>query len=404
MNTAIICFNNGNEYIKIKQISRILNEENEERGILCEDYDDLEFILPKLYEANIKNIIILHGSENLDRFEQLIHNEYDHMFEFIEICEDSSYEHLYEADQQTQAAQTAQSGGIAKVGVDPNDRTIAIMFPLNPLVQNSKSFSNIANKIFQIAENDDIVLFDYSSLSCDKDGAWGMSSILNSSLMKGFKKCSEQTAFVRTAGGLIRIYPGIQHIIMPQYLISSFTGGQNQILNQNKKVTFNDSAVMNSIGNLQLPNFNPVQLGTQAFAIGSKIMSEQKSVKINDSKVKEWQDQKRINRAGFLVKCLSDIAWAAQNKGKNEATKDGKSFANQVLKQFGFYDDLAAINKNAREGGLGLVADAVALVADKLSQKKEKQQSKTAPIISHPDFDKFADCFDKDDNLYVEGD
>ena len=109
-NTALITFVGGDAYTKEKHIRQILREENEDYGIICEDYDELDMIIPVLREQNIKNLIILHEDYNLDRFERAAHAEYDHLFEKVEVLQEQFFR-LYEDAQQGQPAAAAPAQG-----------------------------------------------------------------------------------------------------------------------------------------------------------------------------------------------------------------------------------------------------------------------------------------------------
>jgi len=88
MNTAVICFPGGNDFIKQKQIKQILKEENERKAILCEDYDQLDEVVQILREDGIKNLVIIHEED--ENFRNSVMEEYDTLFEKIEVVNDFS--------------------------------------------------------------------------------------------------------------------------------------------------------------------------------------------------------------------------------------------------------------------------------------------------------------------------
>ena len=397
MNTAIICFSGGNEYLKQKQIANVLREEREQYGIRCKNYDELDRLIPVLREMKVKKLVLLHEDHNIDRFERAAHAEYNHLFE-VEIGIDFSKEErrLYEAGgggtvTTGEGVQQGQQGGTAQRGDQKEQATTLWIFPINPLVMGAVSQIGGVN----LPTDESIVVANISSIKCESDGFWGMSAIENSSLIKGGKIGGKKYAFARSWGGIQRLFPSVTTIQGPPNLLKSIGCPNGTVMNPQTRQNVTYKHVPPEV------NFDPGQNALNAFNIGAKIVADQKSTKVDDSKVQQWTQDPYAHKTGFLIKCLADIQWAVQNKGKDEATADGKSFVDQALQQFGFYEDIATMSKNLQNGGMALLVDAAKLIADKVGEKKDKKDSKTAPLISHKEWENFANCFDKETD-YVE--
>lgn len=394
MNTAVICFKGGNSYTREKQLRRVLFEEQERAAIECADYDELEKLIPVLYEAGVSNIVLMHEDYNIDRFESVILSEYEHLFERIEVISDFSKERLFEdytTSEQSGSTTQNQRSGLATAGEKNVGQSTLLIYPLNPLVKGSKALiSQVHDRCESlIRDGQNSVLFtNVSSLTPDKDGCWNLNASFASSLLGG-KAFSVKPAFCRTIGGALSMYPSINKVLGPAYL-------QNAFMSNNP----------NPAGITYQPfdDYKIASSGVQAFQIGKKIFGEQAKVTIDNKKVEEWMDPKRSNRLAFLVKALGEIQWSVQNYNRDFYAVDGGSFSNEVLKQLGFYKDLETFSKNMRQGGMALVMDAASLIADKVAKSnKNKDGSKMMPIVSHPNFDQFASLFETDDNAYSEG-
>lgn len=393
MNTAVICFKGGNSYTREKQLRRVLFEEQEPTAIECTDYDELEQLIPVLYEAGVSNIVLMHEDYNIDRFESVVLSEYEHLFERIEVIPDFSKERLFEditTFEQSDSTTQNQRSGLATVGEKNVGQSTLLIYPLNPLVKGSKALISRVHDECESLINDkqNSVLFtNVSSLTPDKDGCWNLNASFASSLLGG-KAFSVKPAFCRTIGGALSMYPNISEVLGPAYLQNAFMSNS-----PDPKINYRP-----------FEDYKIASAGVQAFQIGKKIFGEQTKVTIDNKKVEEWMDPKRSNRLAFLVKALGEIQWSVQNYNRDFYAVDGDSFSNEVLKQLGFYKDLETFSKNMRQAGMALVMDAASLIADKVAKSnKTKDGSKMMPIISHPNFDQFASLFETDDNAYSEG-
>ena len=154
--TALITFSGGNEYTKEKQIRQILKEENEDYGLLCEDYDELDQLVPVLRENNIKKLIILHEDKNIDRFEKAAHLEFDHLFEKIEVLPEQFFR-LYEAVPVGVPANAAQAQGqnvVQQPQQQPQQQlTMTLGFP-------SINFVNAATSMLLVDHNLNVDISD----------------------------------------------------------------------------------------------------------------------------------------------------------------------------------------------------------------------------------------------------
>ena len=382
MNTAIICFGKSNDYLRNKQLKQVLKEENEKQAILCEDYDELDRLVPILKEKNVSKLLILHEEYNIDRFERAAHAEYDHLFE-VEIGIDYSRTQLREGDQvsRQQAQQNAIRTGTAEKGTQENiNADILWVFPFNSPVL---GVNNVINKMSIKADPQTMVIANIVPLNCAENGYWGMNACENTLLLKNsnHQSLSGQWALARTIKGLQNLFPNVKKIYGPKALITAAGG-----------------TATNDI----LYNIN-TQAAVNAYKLGVEINST--PIKNADqNKVKEWTDKSKIHKLGFLAKCLADIQWAEDNKGKDITVKNGKKdIADALLNRLGVYEDLKALSGMASEAGYQMAVDLLLFAKDMVEKHQEKENnSKLALVASHNKFNEFAQCFD-DEGCFVEG-
>jgi len=407
MNTAIICFGKGNEYLRTRQIKQILKEENEKFAILCEDYDDLDRLIPVLKEHyKTKKIIFLHEDKNIDRFESAAHAEYNHLFE-VEIGVDFSKDRLYELKQTniTQTGGTVERGNEGEAG---QNASFLYVFPMNPLIADAnKAFSNYtfdsniqeilndknkvnANKL-QNFSMENMIIANVSTLDCATTGYWGMSGTKICSLLaNGHNKIKDDNyAFGRTFAGLRTAYPKLQMVIAPSGMATSM-GVDKDILIANDTVFQFDQAI-----------------AAAAFKHGSTIMGNLNKDNIDQKAVEEWNSKENTHKLNFLVRCLSDIQWAKENPNDVTSAK-GNDLLDKLLDKAGVYKDLEGVAGNLTGMGMGAAVDilqgATEVISDAMKNKEEnkEEESKISSIISHANFKDFAACFD-DPQAFIEG-
>jgi hypothetical protein len=385
LKTALICFEGGNEYTKEKQIRAILKEENEQFGICCKDYGELDAIMPILKEQGIQKAIILHEDRNLDRFEIAARQEYSFLKE-LEILPEG-FIRLKEAGGLTGQATPGQAAQAGKQGTSVATRgsqlqqkqqnpgtanfSKIIIYGPNPLLEGTKDVG--------IVPADDILIISILSLQPAKTGLWNFTAPTNAALKK--MKEIKDYATGRTIEGVLRLFE-IQPQNAPQNIIAYTGAGTENFLT-------NDQTLRGKIQ--PMGNLNQAAAIT-AFKLGAEI--SQGKAKPDTSKCEEWET-KRLPLLGFLIKELGDIQHAMTVGDKEEATKDGHSLANQILETFGFYKDVATLAKNMRTGGMALLVDAAEIISKEAGKKKERKEKKSDSLVSHPKFEEFAGFFTK---------
>jgi hypothetical protein len=383
MNTALISFEGGLDYLKEKQIRSILREEKEPWGISCKDYDELDALIPILKEHQIKNLVILHEDRNLDRFEIAFKQEYGNLFEKIEILPEG-FIRLKEAipsgqAQQAGAAQNAIRG--SSVGAtgqrlqqiqngeqQANFKTISIYGP-NPLLAGTQDLG--------IKDTDDNLIISLLSLQCAKTGLWNFSAPVNA-VIKKFPAI-KNFATGRTIEGVLRLF-NIQPQAAPNIIVYA-----GQVPTQ---ALTNDATLAGKI--TQFQGKADTQKAVAAYKIGTEII--QGKAKPDSKKCEEWETN-RLPLLGFLIKQLGDIQHSMTVGEQDESNKDGHSLVNNVLETFSVYKDLATAAKNIRTGGGALLLDAAKVISKELSQKKERKEKKSDTLVSHPKFEEFANFF-----------
>jgi hypothetical protein len=399
MNTALISFIGGNNYTKEKQIRQILREENEQWGISCKDYDELEVLMPILHENKIKKVIILHEDKNLDRAEAVIKQEFNHLFEKIEVLPEG-FIRLYEADGGTAAqpggavAAATQGGAIRVQGNqlqqaqqnNENAFSSIIVYGPNPLLKGTKDLG--------IKDTNGTLIISILSLQCSQTGLWNFSAPVNASI----KKMTEikNFAYGRTIEGVLGAF-GLNANNLTVQQIQVFTGKntQPQWLTHDQKIT--------SLLQMNNETFDQ-QAAMASYKIGTEILSGK--AKPDQNKIADWEE-KRLPLMGFLIKQLGDIQHSMTIGDKDEANKDGHSLVNSVLEKFGVYKDVATAAKNLRTGGASLLVDAAEIISKELGKNKtERKEKKSDALVSHPKFEEFAQFFcddiDQSNSQFVE--
>jgi hypothetical protein len=389
MKTALICFDGGNEYTKDKQIRHILKEENEQFGINCKDYDELDSLIPILKEHNITKLIILHEDKNLDRFEVAVNQEYNHLFEKIEVLPEGFIRLQEIQGPITGAAQAGGAGTDARQGSsvrvvgqnlntkqqNPGTATFSkiVIFGPNPILAGTSDL---------ITAEDDVLIVSLLSLKCAQTGLWNFSAP-SIGVHKKMREIKE-FAYGRTIEGILGAF-NIQPANAPN-IVSYLGNVPNNFLT-------NDATLA---GKITIGGGNYDQSSAvAAYKIGVEILNGK--AKPDVKKCEEWE-QERIGLLGFLIKMLGDIKHSLTVGDQEEANKDGHSVVNQVLETLGAYKDIATAAKNLRTGGLGLLVDAAEIVSKNLSKQKERKEKKSDSLISHPKFEEFAGYFCKDLN------
>ena len=390
MKTAVICFEGGNDYIKKRQISKILREENERFGISCKNYDELDKIIPVLKEKGVNKLIILHEDKNIDRFERAAHIEFNQLFEKVEIGIDYSKEkRLYEADKKyfdQGTVETVENKLALKIAIFPIN---APVLGANSLVS---SVTSICNSISLPTSN--VELINVSTLDCASTGFWSSGAVNLCYLLQNGKSLKDaKYAFARTFNGLNRVSlqtnkREIRVVYGPPALLDSFGVPANK-RGMSSKIIFNDETFTKTLQDNSI----------KAYKTGLDILNA-KNTKIDKERFKTWQ-QKQPKKLLFLNKALEDILYTSSLKNNDVVEKNGKSFIDNSLNKLGFYNDVATFSQMGKEAGLDLLITGASLLLDAAKDKDEKIQSKTAPFVSHSQFDEFASYFD-DESVIIE--
>jgi len=425
MNTAVILFKGGNPYIQNKQLKQVLKEEREQRGILCENYDELEELMTILNENKIPNVIILHENKNLDNFISIIDNEYGQLFEKIEVIVDYSKErfnmtdqpyyraHLLEADNRGTGTHkmggadninTARSRGHTtdskQVGsAERGQITQVILYPNNPLVKDvfGQLPTGMDSRTTAIAN---IVTLDYIN-----DGFWSINAFEHSKFigsLKDSQKLFTHSVGARSYNGLVGLFPSLQKVYGPPTLIQKIGVPQ-----QNTDITINNT-------------YNKIpdrSAATAALKFGLSILKELQTVKIDKEKVSEFLKEdksKKSAKISFLQKTLAEIQFVEEKVKPNKDFAADTNIIDNALKRLGVYKDLEDLSRMADEGGLGIAKtlagaaiDTVKQVKDKYSKKddsedKEEIDENLSKLVSCSNWNNYYNAFQKEEGFSGE--